>query len=82
MDGPEILVAPPIVTSEAFVVLPMVNPPSVEPKVQPNVEKVLLKLSATDSILSAPEPSKLLEAVVGALFWITTVPELIVVAPV
>ena len=60
----------------------MVNPPKFEPKTQPVVLKLPVKLDDDDSIRSAPAPEKPLVALVGALCCSTKVPALIVVAPV
>ena len=79
---PAMLVALPIVISAAFPLLPIVKPPNVLPKRQPLVLKALVKEVPADWIVSVPEPSKLLVAVVGASFCSTKLPALMVVAPV
>ena len=82
VTGPAIVVKPARVISAVLVDLPMVRPPRVEPKFQPDVKNAALKLSATDSMRSAPAPENPLLAVVGALFDSTSVPLEIAVAPV
>jgi len=65
-------------------VLPTVRPVSrvTLSMFQPEVLKPALKLVPLGSMTSLPGPENLLEAVVGASFWKTRVPALMVVLPV
>ena len=79
---PAMLAALSIVISAVLPLLPIVKPPNVLPKRQPLVLKALVKEVPADWIVSVPDPSKLLVAVVGASFCSTKLPALMVVAPV
>ena len=84
--GPAIEVAEARVTSWSVVpsapeALPMVKPPSVAPKLQPEVEKVPVKSLATGSMRSVPGPLMAPVKVLGALWLITSAPPAISVLP-
>ena len=79
--GPATVAALAIVIPAVLPALPSVRPPKVEAKVQPVVEKALVKLVDAGSIRRVPVPLKPLVDLVGALFCSTSVPVEMVVAP-